>query len=105
MGAYSPLSWLPEGFTEEVMQRVAYPTLREMERRGTPFTGVLYCGLALTSRGMRVIEFNARFGDPETQAVLARLKSRWGHCCWPRRRANWMTPNSCTGTTPPPWTW
>lgn len=78
MGAYSPLPWLPEGFTEEVMQRVAYPTLREMERRGTPFTGVLYCGLALTSRGMRVIEFNARFGDPETQAVLARLKSPLG---------------------------
>ncbi|MFY9678063.1 phosphoribosylamine--glycine ligase, partial [Glutamicibacter protophormiae] len=78
MGAYSPLDWLPEGFTEEVMERVAYPTLREMEQRGTPFTGVLYCGLAITKRGIRVIEFNARFGDPETQAVLARLKTPLG---------------------------
>ncbi|MCW4463990.1 phosphoribosylamine--glycine ligase [Glutamicibacter sp. MNS18] len=78
MGAYSPLPWLPEGFTEQVMERVAYPTLREMEKRGTPFTGVLYCGLAITRRGIRVIEFNARFGDPETQAVLARLKTPLG---------------------------
>ncbi|WP_404286503.1 phosphoribosylamine--glycine ligase [Glutamicibacter arilaitensis] len=78
MGAYSPLEWLPEGFVDEVMDRVAYPTLREMEKRGTPFTGVLYCGLAITKRGIRVIEFNARFGDPETQAVLARLKTPLG---------------------------
>lgn len=78
MGAYSPLEWLPEGFVDEVMERVAYPTLREMEKRGTPFTGVLYCGLAITKRGIRVIEFNARFGDPETQAVLARLKTPLG---------------------------
>ena len=78
MGAYSPLEWLPAGFVDEVMERVAYPTLREMEHRGTPFTGVLYCGLAVTRRGIRVIEFNARFGDPETQAVLARLKTPLG---------------------------
>src|SRR5690606_26693715 len=52
---------------------VARPTVEEMARRGTPFSGVLYCGLALTSRGVRVVEFNARFGDPETQSVLARL--------------------------------
>ncbi|MEF9872669.1 MAG: phosphoribosylamine--glycine ligase [Glutamicibacter sp.] len=78
MGAYSPLEWLPESFVDEVMDRVAYPTLREMEKRGTPFTGVLYCGLAITKRGIRVIEFNARFGDPETQAVLARLKTPLG---------------------------
>lgn len=75
MGAYSPLPWLPEGFVEEVMERVAQPTIDQMARRGTPFVGVLYCGLALTSRGIRVIEFNARFGDPETQAVLARLRT------------------------------
>ncbi|MEE6271750.1 phosphoribosylamine--glycine ligase [Georgenia wangjunii] len=75
MGAYSPLPWAPEGLVEEVMERVARPVVREMARRGTPFTGVLYCGLALTSRGLRVIEFNARFGDPETQVVLARLAS------------------------------
>ncbi len=75
MGAYSPLPWAPEGLVDEVMERVARPVVHEMARRGTPFTGVLYVGLALTSRGVRVIEFNARFGDPETQVVLARLNS------------------------------
>ncbi|WP_178945429.1 phosphoribosylamine--glycine ligase [Kocuria sp. TGY1127_2] len=78
MGAYTPLPWLPEDFTEEVVRRVAQPTVDVMADRGTPFVGVLYCGLALTSRGIRVIEFNARFGDPETQAVLARLKTPLG---------------------------
>ena len=78
MGAYSPLDWAPAGLVEDVVQRVALPTIDEMASRGTPFVGVLYCGLALTSRGMRVIEFNARFGDPETQAVLARLKTPLG---------------------------
>jgi phosphoribosylamine---glycine ligase len=78
MGAYTPLEWLPEGFVDEVMERVALPTLKEMANRGTPFVGVLYCGLAVTSRGLRVIEFNARFGDPETQAVLARLRTPLG---------------------------
>ncbi len=73
MGAYSPLPWAPEGLVAEVVARVAQPTVDEMARRGTPFAGVLYCGLALTSRGTRVVEFNARFGDPETQVVLARL--------------------------------
>lgn len=78
MGAYSPLDWAPPGLVEEVVERVAQPTIDEMARRGTPFVGVLYCGLALTSRGTRVIEFNARFGDPETQAVLARLRTPLG---------------------------
>ena len=78
MGAYTPLPWLPEGFVEEVVERVARPTVDEMRRRGTPFVGVLYCGLAVTRRGLRVIEFNARFGDPETQAVLARLTTPLG---------------------------
>jgi phosphoribosylamine--glycine ligase len=73
MGAYSPLTWAPADLTEIVLTRVAQPTVDEMQRRGTPFVGVLYCGLALTSRGVRVVEFNARFGDPETQVVLARL--------------------------------
>ena len=73
MGAYTPLPWAPEGLVEEVVESVARPTVAEMARRGTPFVGVLYCGLALTSRGVRVVEFNARFGDPETQVVLARL--------------------------------
>ncbi|GCD21513.1 phosphoribosylamine--glycine ligase [Cellulomonas algicola] len=73
MGAYSPLPWVPEGLVDEVLDLVARPTVDEMARRGTPFVGVLYCGLALTSKGTRVVEFNARFGDPETQVVLPRL--------------------------------
>ncbi|RHA43859.1 phosphoribosylamine--glycine ligase [Cellulomonas rhizosphaerae] len=73
MGAYSPLPWAPDGLVEEVLDRVARPTIAEMARRGTPFAGVLYVGLALTSNGLKVVEFNARFGDPETQVVLARL--------------------------------
>ncbi|HEY0189321.1 MAG TPA: phosphoribosylamine--glycine ligase [Cellulomonas sp.] len=73
MGAYSPLPWAPDDLVQDVVARVAQPTVDEMARRGTPFVGVLYCGLALTSAGLRVVEFNARFGDPETQVVLARL--------------------------------
>lgn len=73
MGAYSPLDWAPVGLVEEVVERVAKPTIRQMALLGMPFAGVLYVGLALTARGPRVIEFNARFGDPETQVVLARL--------------------------------
>ncbi|MDN4483291.1 phosphoribosylamine--glycine ligase [Demequina lignilytica] len=73
MGAYTPLPWAPDGLVDEVVRTVAQPTVDEMARRGTPFVGVLYCGLALTSKGTRVVEFNARFGDPETQVVLARL--------------------------------
>ncbi|WP_448073636.1 phosphoribosylamine--glycine ligase [Georgenia yuyongxinii] len=75
MGAYSPLTWAPRDLTGEVVERVARPVVAEMARRGTPFVGLLYCGLALTSRGLRVVEFNARFGDPETQVVLPRLES------------------------------
>jgi len=78
MGAYSPLPWAPPGLVDEVVARVAQPTIDAMRHRGTPFVGVLYVGLALTSRGLRVIEFNARFGDPETQVVLARLRSPFG---------------------------
>jgi phosphoribosylamine--glycine ligase len=73
MGAYSPLDWAPASLVQDVVDRVAQPTVDEMRHRGMPFTGVLYVGLVLTSRGLRVIEFNARFGDPETQVVLARL--------------------------------
>ncbi|HSF99000.1 MAG TPA: phosphoribosylamine--glycine ligase [Ornithinibacter sp.] len=78
MGAYSPLDWAPDGLVDDVVRRVAQPVVDEMRRRGTPFVGVLYVGLALTPRGPRVIEFNARFGDPETQVVLARLLTPLG---------------------------
>jgi phosphoribosylamine--glycine ligase len=73
MGSYSPLPWLPEGFVDEVERTVALPTVQELARLGAPFVGLLYCGLIVTARGIRVIEFNARFGDPETQVVLRRL--------------------------------
>ena len=75
MGAYTPLGWAPPGLVDEVLATVLRPTVDELARRGTPFTGLLYAGLALTSRGTRVVEFNARFGDPETQPLLALLDS------------------------------
>jgi len=78
MGAYTPLPWVPEGLVAEVTDRVLQPTVDEMARRGTPFAGLLYAGLALTGRGTRVVEFNARFGDPETQPLLALLESPLG---------------------------
>jgi len=78
MGSYSPLAWAPEGLVDDVVARVAQPVVDLMAKRGTPFVGLLYCGLALTSRGLRVVEFNVRFGDPETQVVLPRLKTPLG---------------------------
>jgi len=75
MGAYSPLPWAPDEIIEETLSQVLNPTVQEMAARGTPFVGLLYAGLALTSHGTRVIEFNARFGDPETQVLLPRLNS------------------------------
>jgi phosphoribosylamine--glycine ligase len=75
MGAYTPLPWAPSDLVAEVTKTVLQPTVDEMARRGTPFAGLLYAGLALTSRGVRVIEFNARFGDPETQVLMALLDS------------------------------
>ena len=75
MGAYSPLAWADPGLSDQIMAEVIEPTLAEMRRRGTPFIGLLYAGLALTSKGLRVVEFNVRFGDPETQAVLALLET------------------------------
>jgi phosphoribosylamine--glycine ligase len=73
MGAYAPLPWAPPGLVDDVLDAVVDPTLAEMRRRGTPFAGLLYVGLALTPSGPKVIEFNCRFGDPETQVVLALL--------------------------------
>ena len=78
MGAHTPLPWAPEGLVAEVTERVLQPTVDEMAHRGTPFAGLLYAGLALTGRGLKVIEFNARFGDPETQPLMALLDSPLG---------------------------
>jgi len=75
MGAYSPLPWAPSDIIEQTLSEVLNPTIKEMAARGTPFVGLLYAGLALTTRGTRVIEFNARFGDPETEVLLPRLKT------------------------------
>jgi phosphoribosylamine---glycine ligase len=75
MGAYSPVPWLPENFIDDVTKTIAQPTVDEMAANNTPFVGLLYCGLVMTDEGVKVIEFNARFGDPETQSVLARLES------------------------------
>jgi phosphoribosylamine--glycine ligase len=78
MGAYAPLPWAPAGLASEVMDTVIMPAVAAMRRGGTPYSGLLYAGLALTSRGVRVVEFNARFGDPEAQVVLDRLETPLG---------------------------
>jgi phosphoribosylamine--glycine ligase len=75
MGAYTPLPWASADLVDEIRRTVLVPTVEELARRGTPFSGLLYAGLALTSKGLRVVEFNARFGDPETQPLLALLDS------------------------------
>jgi phosphoribosylamine--glycine ligase len=78
MGAYAPLPWVPPDLADEALARILQPTVDELRRRGTPFSGLLYAGLVLGGRGLRVLEFNARFGDPETQALLALLRSPLG---------------------------
>jgi len=78
MGAYCPLPWLPPDVVDEVVKTIAVPTVEHMAARGTPFSGLLYVGLALTSAGPKVVEFNCRFGDPETQVVLALLDTPLG---------------------------
>ncbi len=75
MGAYAPLPWAPPDLVDTVVSGIVRPVVDELARRGSPFSGLLYTGLALTSSGPQVIEFNCRFGDPETQAVLALLRS------------------------------
>ena len=78
MGSYTPLTWAQPDLADVVLEQVVRPTLAEMSRRGTPFVGCLYVGLALTAAGPRVIEFNVRFGDPDIQPVLALLESSLG---------------------------
>ena len=97
MGAYSPLPWVPDHVVDEITVRVLQPMVDAMAKRGTPFTGLLYAGLALTSRGIRVVEFNARFGDPETQVVLANLRTPLGHLL--------MAAATHTLSTHPPLVW
>ena len=75
MGAYAPLPWAPEGMVDDIVARCVQPVVDELAARGTPFTGLLYAGLALTSDGPSVIEFNCRFGDPETQSVVTLLRT------------------------------
>ncbi len=75
MGAYAPLPWAPPGLIDDVVAKIIQPVVDELAARGCPFTGVLYAGLALTAEGPQVIEFNCRFGDPETQVVLALLRT------------------------------
>lgn len=78
MGAYTPLPWAPADLAEQTLSTVVVPTLAELRRGGRPFSGLLYAGLCLTQRGLRVVEFNARFGDPETQVVIDRLGTPLG---------------------------
>jgi phosphoribosylamine--glycine ligase len=75
MGVYTADSLLEPGMNDWILHHIAQPTIRGMAEEGTPFAGVLYCGLMMTARGPQVLEFNARFGDPETQAILLRLES------------------------------
>jgi phosphoribosylamine--glycine ligase len=75
MGVYSTDNMIDPGMTEWILRHIAEPTVRGMAEEETPFSGVLYCGLMMTARGPQVLEFNARFGDPETQAILMRLES------------------------------
>lgn len=75
MGAYSPLTWLPPGFEEDIRIRFIRPTLAELQRRGIDYRGVLYAGLMMTDAGPRLVEYNVRFGDPDSQVVLVRITS------------------------------
>jgi phosphoribosylamine---glycine ligase len=75
MGAYAPLPWAQPDLVDDVLAKIIRPVVEELASRGTPFSGLLYAGLALTSDGPQVIEFNCRFGDPETQVVLALLRT------------------------------
>src|SRR5207344_1852394 len=79
--AYSPVPFVPDDLLDTVMQQAIWPTLREMQRGGAEYRGLLYCGLMLTADGPKVIEYNVRFGDPESQVIVPRLESDlYVHC-------------------------
>jgi phosphoribosylamine--glycine ligase len=88
MGAYSPLPWAPTNIVEDTYTQVLAPMIAEMAARGTPFVGLLYAGLAVTDRGIKVIEFNARFGDPETQVLIPRLQTPLGQLLYKAATGN-----------------
>jgi phosphoribosylamine--glycine ligase len=73
MGAYSPVPHISQNVIQQAFDTIVLPTVQAMSEEGTPFSGILYAGLILTEEGPKVIEFNARFGDPETQVVLPRM--------------------------------
>ena len=102
MGAYAPLPWAPPGLVDEVLRTVLQPTVDEMARRGEAFSGLLYAGLALTSRGIRVVEFNARFGDPETQVVLPLLETPLAGLLHAAATGASRSTRRCAGGTAPP---
>ena len=102
MGAYAPLPWLPDDVVASIVDDVVKPVAAELVQRGSAFSGLLYAGLAITSRGPAVVEFNCRFGDPETQAVLALLDSPARPAAARRRdRSIWPTSRRCFGATVP----
>ena len=90
MGAYAPLPWLPDDVTEQIVNDIVKPVAAELVSRGSSFSGLLYAGLAITSKGPAVVEFNCRFGDPETQSVLA-------NCCMPPRPVASPSSPHCAG--------
>src|SRR5699024_8293418 len=78
MGAYSPVPQIEESIVDETFHKIVKPAIEAMAEEGVPFNGILYAGVIVTAEGPKVIEFNARFGDPETQVVLPRMKSDFG---------------------------
>ena len=106
MGAYAPLPWLPDDVTDAIVDDIVKPVAAELVRAGTSFSGLLYAGLAITSQGPAVVEFNCRFGDPETQAVLALLDTPLGQLLACRGDGRpWPSSRRCAGATAPPWRW
>ena len=97
MGVYSTDELLDHAMTEWIMHHIAEPTIRGMAEEGTPFAGVLYCGLMMTARGPQVLEYNARFGDPETQAIAGPARQRPCRCARSLHRRQPRPDRSCAG--------